>query len=85
VITGPAAPITEQVYDTGRACRAHPALHRLWELTSTELARWRSQLQCAISDTGDADPLRAQFCQALDDVQAEEESRARIAAACRKA
>jgi hypothetical protein len=58
--------------------------HRLWELTSTELARWRSQLQRAISDTDDADPLQAEFGRALVDVQAEEDSRAEIAAAYRR-
>ena len=42
-------------------------------------------IRSAISDTDDADPVQAEFCQALDDVQAEEESRAKIAAACRGA
>ncbi len=32
VITGPAAHITEQVYDTGRACRADPAGREVCQL-----------------------------------------------------
>lgn len=55
--------------------------HMLWELTSTELASWKRQLEHAIEEINAHDPVQAEFRNALEDVKAEEESRAKIAEA----
>lgn len=64
----------------GNAMPAGPP-HRLWQLTSSELANWRKQLERAIEEADDDDPVQGEFREAVDDVKAEEESRAKIAEA----
>ncbi|MGD0065787.1 MAG: hypothetical protein ABSA53_02455 [Streptosporangiaceae bacterium] len=54
--------------------------HKTSELTTSELARWRGELEQAVKDIPPGAPGQAGLCQALAEAAAEEEDRARIAA-----
>jgi hypothetical protein len=54
--------------------------HKTSELTTSELARWRRELEQAITGIAPGAPAQADLRNALAEVDAEEEDRARIAA-----
>ncbi len=80
----PGTPRQQSQAPAGPAAAAPPQ-RKLAEMTTSELARRRRELERAIEHIPGSAPARADLGKGLDEVEAEERSRAKIAATIGKA